>query len=146
VTSLIFIRISSAELRPEEAFGQCRLELLFGAMVFKPRRQARRPPGTDQVLNWAAYGLWEEAKKQDKHLLSEEEELDKKKAQQAAKREYLRKYRATENGKAVRAAWLDKPETKKRKREYTALPTTKYAQSHRPGAVDAMRALASLPR
>jgi hypothetical protein len=45
------------------AFDQCRLELFFGAMVFKPSRQARRPPGTDQVLNWAAYGLWEKSKK-----------------------------------------------------------------------------------
>jgi hypothetical protein len=68
------------------AFDQCRLELFFGAMVFQPSRQARRPPGTDRVLNWAAYGLWEESKKREKHLLSEEEELEKK----LLRAEYLR--------------------------------------------------------
>jgi hypothetical protein len=90
------------------AFDQCRLELFFGAMVFKPSRPTRRPPGTDQVLNWAAYGLWEESKKEEKHLLSEEEELDKKKLQL----EYQRKYDS-------------KPVNKKRVRENSAKPATK---------------------
>jgi hypothetical protein len=84
---------------------QCRLELFFGSMVFQPSRQARRPPGTDQVLNWAAYGLWEETKKKEKHLLSEEEELDKKKLKAA----YARNHNA-------------KPATKKRKNENAAKP------------------------
>jgi hypothetical protein len=81
-------------------------------MVFQPSRLSRRPPGTDQVLNWAAYGLWEESKKQEKHLLSEEEELDKKKL----KAEYQRQYHAAPANKA-----------KKRKREnadYARAPDT----------------------
>jgi hypothetical protein len=58
----------STEGEEVSAFDQCRLELFFGAMVFKPNRQARRPPGTDQALHRAAYELWEETKKkEDKH-------------------------------------------------------------------------------
>jgi hypothetical protein len=38
----------------------------------------------------SAYGLWEKAEKEEKHLLSEEEELEKK----ALKAEYHRDYNA----------------------------------------------------
>jgi hypothetical protein len=44
-----------------------RPEMSFGAMVLKPARTQRQPPGTDQLLNWTAYGLWEEEKS---HVLS----------------------------------------------------------------------------
>jgi hypothetical protein len=56
--------------------------MFFGSMVFKPvRAQRKQPPGTDRVLNWAAYGLWED---QNKHLLSDKEVADKKKLNKAA--------------------------------------------------------------
>jgi hypothetical protein len=87
------------------AFDHCRLEMFFGSMVFKPVRTQRRPPGTDRVLNWAAYGLWED---QLSHVLSDKEAADKKKLQAAANRRYetseggketRRQYAASEGGK-----------------------------------------------
>jgi hypothetical protein len=83
----------STEGEEVSAFDKCRLELFFGAMVFKPNRQARRPLGTGQVLNWVAYGLWEETKKkEDKHVLSEEEELEKKELRAEYNRNYNRSW------------------------------------------------------
>jgi hypothetical protein len=58
------------------AFDQIRLEMFFGAMVFKPVRAEHQPPGTNRVLNWAAYGLYQE---KSYHLLSAAEVADKKK-------------------------------------------------------------------
>jgi hypothetical protein len=57
-------------------FDQIRLEMFFGSMVFTPDRTEREPPGTDRVLNWAAYGLYQD---QSYHLISAEEVADKKK-------------------------------------------------------------------
>jgi hypothetical protein len=57
-------------------FTQIRLEMFFGSMVFTPDRAERAPPGTDRVLNWATYGLYQE--KSD-HRLSDAEVADKKK-------------------------------------------------------------------
>jgi hypothetical protein len=50
------------------------------------------------VLNWAAYGLWED---QNKHLLSDKEVADKKKL---SKRNSNLLYRSTPKGKVVLAA------------------------------------------
>jgi hypothetical protein len=49
----------------------------FGSMVFTPDRTEREPPGTDRVLNWAAYGLYQD---QSYHLLSAGEVAPDKKA------------------------------------------------------------------
>ena len=50
--------------------------MFFGSMVFTPVRTESKPPGTDRVLNWAPYGLYQD---QSYHLLSAEEVADKKK-------------------------------------------------------------------
>jgi hypothetical protein len=81
------------------AFDQIRLEMFFGSMVFKPVRTQRKPPGTDRVLNWAAYGLWDD---QLSHVLSDKEVADKKKLKVASDEEVGRRYRATPKGKEAR--------------------------------------------
>jgi hypothetical protein len=92
------------------AFGQCRLEMFFGAMIFKPVRTQRQPPVTDQVLNWAAYGLWEAPEAQLSHVLSDKEVADKKQLEVAADKKHnasangkerRRRYATSTNGKAV---------------------------------------------
>jgi hypothetical protein len=52
----------------------------------------------------AAYGLWKEPKKEEKHLLSEEEVLEKKK---------------------LRAEYNAKPENKKKRKQHQATPAYK---------------------
>jgi hypothetical protein len=67
--------------------------MFFGSMGFKPVRTQREPPGTDRVLNWAAYGLYQDQKY---HLLSAKEVTDKKILDRAASN---RRYRATPKDK-----------------------------------------------
>jgi hypothetical protein len=99
------------------AFGQMGLEMPFGSMVFKPVRTQRHPPGTDRVLNWAAYGLWED---QLSHVLSDKEVADKKKLTAAA----MRRYRATPKGKEAhgryRALYNASEGGKETRRQYHA--------------------------
>ena len=56
--SVVLWRAKEAEDVP--AFDQIRLEMFFGSMVFTPVRTESKPPGTDRVLNWAPYGLYQE--------------------------------------------------------------------------------------
>jgi hypothetical protein len=73
------------------AFDQGRLEMFFGAMVF-----------IQNVLDWAAYGLYEE---QERHALSDKEVADKKQLyiaynKSAAGIERTRRFLTTKKGKA----------------------------------------------
>jgi hypothetical protein len=77
------------------AFEQCRLEMFFGAMGFKPART--QPPGTNQLLNWAAHGLLEDQKP---HVLFDEEVADKKELRAACKAAYQKKYSESDTVKA----------------------------------------------
>jgi hypothetical protein len=88
--------------------------MFFGSIVFKPVRAQRKPPGTDRVLNWAAYGLWED---QNKHLLSDKEVADKKKLNKAASNLL---YSATPKGKVASAS---------NSRRYRATPKGQYKAS-----------------
>jgi hypothetical protein len=80
--------------------------MFLGAMDFKPTRTQRQPPGTDQLLNWAAYGVWEQQKS---HVLCDKEVADKKQLTAAVQRahnatakgkERVRRYKRGAKGKA----------------------------------------------
>jgi hypothetical protein len=101
--------------------------MFFGSMVFKPVRAQREPPGTDRVLNWAAYGLYQD---QNYHLLSDKEVADKKKLDKAASnllysrspksKETMRRYRASEVGKEIKRRYEASDHGKEAMRRYAA--------------------------
>jgi hypothetical protein len=94
------------------AFDQIRLEMFFGSMVFTPVRTERKPPGTDRVLNWAPYGLYQE---QSYHLLSTAEVADKKKLD---KKLADKRYRASPKGKETVSQYEASGGRKEGKRKY----------------------------
>ena len=108
--SVVLWRAKEAEV--VSAFDQIRLEMFFGSMVFTPDRKERKPPGTDRVLNWAAYGLWED---QNKHLLSAAEVADKKKLDRHVSK---KKYEASPKGKDTRTQYEASESRKQNKRRY----------------------------
>jgi hypothetical protein len=102
--------------RTEEVtpFNQIRLEMFFGSMVFTPDRAERQPPGTDRLLNWTAYGLYQE---KSYHLLSAAEVTDKKKLD---KKLAQVRYRAIPKGKETKRQYNASEAGKQNKRQYAA--------------------------
>jgi hypothetical protein len=84
-------------------------------MVLKPERAKRQPPGTDQVLNWAAYGLWEEQQKP--HVLSGKEVADKEQLLRAAAE---KKCDASAKGKEIRRRYASSTNGEEAKRRYAS--------------------------
>jgi hypothetical protein len=109
------------------AFDQIRLELFFGSMVFTPVRTESKPPGTDRVLNWAPYGLYQE---QSYHLLSAKEVADKKTLDKSVigrryraspkGKEAIRRYNASEAGKQTSSKYEASEGRKQNRRQYEA--------------------------
>jgi hypothetical protein len=110
-------------------FDQIRLEMFFGSMVFTPVRTDYKPPGTDRVLNWAPYGLYQD---QSYHLLSAAEAADKKKLDREAtlqrRNDTMRRYRATEGGKQAHRRYETSEGRKRNKRQYQTSESGKRTQ------------------
>jgi len=128
-------------------FDQLWLELLFGSMVFTPKRTSSRPPETDKVLNWARLGLYMAAK--EPHVLSEEEAEERR----LEKNEYQRLYAAKPVNKERKRLYCAKPAAKERKRFLEAKPAAKakrqksdQQRNQQEGCLEAMRMLANGPR
>jgi hypothetical protein len=94
----------------------------FGSMVFKPVRTQREPPATDRVLNWAAYGLYQD---QNYHLLSAKEVADKKILDSATSK---RRYRASPKGKEIQRQYAASEVGKETRRQYAASEVGKESQ------------------
>jgi hypothetical protein len=124
--SVVLWRAKEAEDVP--AFDQIRLEMFFGSMVFTPDRKERNPPGTDRVLNWAAYGLWED---QNKHLLSAAEVADKKKLN---KHVANKKYEASPKGKETRKQYAGSESGKETRKQYAGSESGKEARRRYKGS------------
>jgi hypothetical protein len=80
-------------------------------------RDESKPPGTDRVLNWAPYGLWED---QNKHLLSDKEVADKKKLQKVAHNEAQKRYKASPKGQETKRQYEASDVGKEKRRQYEA--------------------------
>jgi hypothetical protein len=95
-------------------------------VVFTPVRTESKPPGTDRVLNWAPYGLYQE---QSYHLLSAKEVADKKKlavqryeASEGRKENRRRRqYEASEGRKENKRRYEASEGRKENKRRYEAI-------------------------
>jgi hypothetical protein len=117
--------------------------MFFGSMVFTPVRTESKPPGTDRVLNWAPYGLYQE---QSYHLLSAEEVADKRKREKiAANRRYrgtpkgkeaTRRYNASEAGKQSKRQYAASEAGKQSKRQYAASDVGKEKRSQYEASTD----------
>jgi hypothetical protein len=88
--------------------------MFFGSMVFTPVRTESKPPGTDRVLNWAPYGLYQD---QLYHLLSAAEVADKKKLDRNVAQ---RRYRATPKGKETRRQYYASDAGQEKMSQYEA--------------------------
>jgi hypothetical protein len=120
-------------------FDQLWLELLFGSMVFTPKRTSSRPPETDKVLNWARLGLYMAPK--EPHVLSEEEAEERR----LAHNEWQRLYDAKPVNKAKKRLYRAKSETKAKRQKADAernQPALDQQRNQRGGCVEAMRMLA----
>ena len=91
-------------------------------MVFTPVRTERKPPGTDRVLNWAAYGLYQD---QNYHLLSAKEVADKKILDSATSK---RRDRASPKGKEIQRQYAASEVGKETRRQYASSEVGKESQ------------------
>jgi hypothetical protein len=85
-------------------------------MVLNPARTQRQPPGTDQLMTWKTYCLWEDQKS---HVLSDEEVADKKELQAACRckeaqaARHRKKHNKTDKGRAAQQKYNDSYKGKK---------------------------------